>query len=149
MPSNLWRGMVFDVEKRRHLRQEVLLPLRVAHGGLTGKVLYEGVTINVAAGGVYFRTYGWRDFEVGGRVEVVIDVPTEMIGLLPFGGMTGRGTVIRVEESSGFSRLSRDGADCRPSERGVALRFDSKLRFEADLGMMLPRPVPPGEQPQA
>lgn len=140
--------MVFETEKRRHLRQEVLLPLRVANGDLTGRVLYEGVTINVAAGGVYFRTYGWRDFEVGAQVEVVIDVPAEMDGLLPFGGMKGRGAVVRVEESGRFARLSRDRQDDRPSERGVALKFDSKLRFESDLGIPLPKPDRPGERPR-
>lgn len=141
--------MVFESEKRRHQRQRVLLPLRVVNGDLTGKVLYEGVTINVAAGGVYFRTYGWRDFGVGAPVEVIIDVPAEMSGILPFGGMTGRGTVVRVEECGRFSRLSREHEDDRPSERGVAVRFDSKLRFESGIGMGVYKRSESGEQPSA
>jgi hypothetical protein len=131
--------MVFDTEKRRHPRQEVLLPLRVANGDHTGKVLYEGVTINVASGGVYFRTYGWKDFTLGGSVQVVIDVPAEMDGLLPFGGMTGQGSVVRVEEGGPFARLNRDTDEDHPRERGVALRFDSKLRYQPDAGMILHR----------
>ena len=144
-----WRRMVSETEKRRHQRQEVLLPLRVENGDLTGKVLYEGVTINVSAGGVYFRTWGWRNFEVGSRVEVVIDVPAEMNALLPFGGMTGRGMVVRVEESGRLARLNREGEDDRPSERGVALQFDSKLRFEAGLGLAARRPNAAMDQPNA
>lgn len=132
---SIWRLMVFDKEKRRHQRQDVLLPLRVANGKLTGKILYEGITINVGAGGVYFRTYGWREFEKGTPVDVVIDVPPEMFQLLPFGGMTGRGTVVRVEETGRFARLSSNSGEDRPSERGVALQFDSKLRFDASLSM--------------
>ena len=120
--------------------------MRVVNGDLTGKVLYEGVTINVAAGGVYFRTYGWRDFAVGGQVEVIIDVPAEMSGLLPFGGMTGQGSVIRVEDCGRYSRLSRENEDYRPSERGVAVRFDSKLRFETDIGMGMSKRAEPGQQ---
>ena len=138
--------MAFETEKRCHQRQEVLLPLYVANGEVTGKVLYEGVTINVGAGGVYFRTYGWRDFEVGGCVEVVIDVPAEMDGLLPFGGMTGRGTVVRVEESGRFARLSSGRGDDRPSERGVALRFDTRLKFELGVGAILQKPSLPGQR---
>jgi len=146
---NVWRLMVSETEKRRHQRQEVLLPLRVADGDLTGKVLYEGVTINVGAGGVYFRTYRWKDFGVGSPVEVVIDVPAEMNDLLPFGGMTGRGTVVRVEESGRFVRLSPEREEDRPSERGIALQFESKLRFETGLGLMINRQSTAGEQPQA
>ncbi len=122
----------------------MLLPLRVADSKLTGKVLYEGITINVGAGGVYFRTYGWREFEIGTPVNVAIDVPPEMFQLLPFGGMTGQGTVVRVEETGRFARLSRNSDEDRPSERGVALQFDSKLRFDADLSM--PMSGPPAER---
>ena len=146
--SNAWRQMVSEIEKRRHQRQEVLLPLRVANGDLTGKVLYEGVTINVGAGGVYFRTYRWRDFQAGSPVEVVIDVPAEMNGLLGFGGMMGRGVVVRVEESGRFARLSADRKDDRPSERGVALRFESKLTFEAGLDLSTRKENTAGEPPQ-
>lgn len=141
--------MVFESEMRRHQRQGVLLPLRVVNGDLTGKVLYEGVTINVAAGGVYFRTYGWRDFAVGAQVEIIINVPAEMNGLLPFGGMTGQGTVVRVEDSGRYSKLSRENEGYRPSERGVAVRFDSKLRFESDIGMGVYKKTEPGQQASA
>lgn len=134
--------MVLDTEKRKHQRQDVLLPLRVAQGDRTGKVLYEGVTINVGAGGVYFRTYGWRDLVVGTRVSVVIDVPPEMYQLLLFGGMAGYGQVVRIEESGKFARLSPDRDEGRPTERGVALRFESKLKYEVDMGMPVSEPKP-------
>jgi hypothetical protein len=133
--------MVFDTEKRKHQRQHVLLPLRVADGELTGKVLYEGVTLNVAPGGVYFRTYGWRDLKVGSPVVVSIDVPPEMFQVLPSGGMTGRGTVIRVEKSGQFARLAPEGDEDRPTERGVALRFDGKLAFESGAGALAARSI--------
>jgi hypothetical protein len=145
----VWRRMVSENEKRRHLRQDVLLPLRVANGDLTGNVLYEGVTLNVGAGGVYFRTYGWRDFKIGSRVEVVIDVPPEMNGLLPFGGMTGTGTVLRVERSGRFASLAPDTEEDRPCERGVALEFDSKLRFETGINLGVRRPNVVRDQPDA
>ena len=127
-------------EKRRHQRQGVLLPLRVSKSENTGNVLYEGVTINVGAGGVYFRTYGWREFEVGTTVHVVIDVPPEMNQLLSFGGMTGRGTVVRVEDSRRFAQLRTNRDDDRPCERGVALKFASQLKFEPHVGMPVIKP---------
>ena len=117
-------------ERRRHQRQDVLLPLRVTDKDATGKLIHQGHTINVGAGGVYFRTLGERPFRVGERVHVIIDVPPEMFQLLPFGGMTGSGEVVRVEIAS---PSKGDYADGRPTECGVALRMISRLRFDPDL----------------
>ena len=119
-------------ERRKHQRQEVLLPLRVTSADATGGLLYQGITINVGAGGVYFRTYAWRGLREGMPVNVLISVPPEMTELLPFGGMTGQGTVVRVEESGRYARLANTDSRDRPTERGVALQFLSRLKFEAD-----------------
>jgi hypothetical protein len=92
----------------------------------TGKLIYQGHTVNVGAGGVYFRTLAERRFHVGERVHVLIDVPPEMFQLLPFGGMTGAGEVVRVEEE-------HDARDDDAAGRGVALKMTSRLRFDPDL----------------
>ena len=134
-------------EKRKHQRQQVLLPLRVTAADATGNLLYQGITINVGSGGVYFRTYAWRSLCAGMPVDVVISVPPDMLQELPFGGMTGRASIVRVEESGRFARLGGAESVERPTERGVALRFESKLRFEPDVRMPFETPPEAPEPP--
>jgi hypothetical protein len=120
-------------ERRKHQRQDVLLPLRVTEGGVTGKLLYQGNTVNVSAGGVYFKTLNWQELRVGTRVHVVIDVPPELFRRLPFGGMTGTAEVVRVERGSRSpDSLNGDGASL-PGQGGVAIRMTSRLRFDPEL----------------
>ena len=119
-------------ERRRYQRQQVLLPLRVTEEEAGGKLLFQGNTVNVGAGGVYFKTLNWQDLRVGMSVHVIIDIPPEMFQLLPFGGLRGAGKVIRVERPATSTDAERDE---EPSSEhgGVAVRMMSRLRFDPDL----------------
>ena len=119
-------------ERRRHQRQQVLLPLRVTEEEAGGKLLFQGNTVNVGAGGVYFNTLNWQDLRVGMPVHVTIDVPPEMFQLLPFGGLRGAGKVIRIDpqaESNGEPTTDEPS----PEHCGIAVRMMSRLRFDPDL----------------
>ncbi|HUW57863.1 MAG TPA: PilZ domain-containing protein [Planctomycetota bacterium] len=119
-------------ERRKHQRQTVLLPLRVTEEEAGGKLLFQGNTVTVGAGGVYFRTLNWQDLPVGMPVHVTIDIPPEMFQLLPFGGLRGVGKVIRVERPTAPDGGA--GSDETSSEHGgVAVRMMSRLRFDPDL----------------
>ena len=119
-------------DRRRYQRQQVLLPLRVTEKEPTGRILFQGDTVNVGAGGVYFRTLNWHEMQVGMPVHVIIDIPPEMFQLLPFGGLRGFGEIVRIERP-----LAEDGKG-KPDGRahhpcGVALRMTTRLRFDPDL----------------
>ncbi len=106
------------VEKRGWDRRSVLLPMRVS---VDGRTLFEGATLDVSAGGVYFRMPHGEELAVGQRVWVEVSVPAEMTGG-PFGYRASRGaTVARVENDSLASRVG-----CRPRTCGVALALDSE-----------------------
>ena len=120
-------------EKRRYQRQKVLLPLRLTEQDPKGRVLYQGNTTNVGAGGVYFQTLNWQDLKVGTSVHVVIDVPPEMFQLLPFGGMRGSGEVIRMDPVESLAAEKPDQAKPSARPRGIAVRMTSRLRFDPEL----------------
>ena len=118
-------------ERRKYQRQQVALPLRVAEEDTPGKTLYQGSTVNVGAGGVYFRTPNWQDLRPGMAVHVTIDVPPDMFQLLPFGGLRGSGKVIRIEDMPAKEDRTDGGVSAAP--RGVAIRMTSRLRFDSEL----------------
>jgi hypothetical protein len=113
-------------DRRRFSRQYVMLPLRVMEKEPTGRLLFQGDTVNVGAGGLYFKTLNWQDLQVGAPVHVVIDIPPEMFQLLPFGGLRGSGEILRIE---GPTPLSASG---RPT-CGVAVRMTTRLKFDPEL----------------
>ena len=120
-----------------------MLPLRVMEKEPTGRLLFQGDTVNVGAGGVYFRTLNWHEMRVGMPVHVVIDIPPELFQLLPFGGLRGSGEIVRVESSA-----HPPDADARES-CGVALRMTTRLKFDPDLHLprfLVPSP-PEGDAP--
>jgi hypothetical protein len=98
----------------------------------TGEVLYRGSTVNVGAGGVYFKTLNWQDLPLGKCVHVVIDIPPEMFQLLPFGGLLGSGEIVRID--AGFPGEPA-GTQTDPSSEhcGVAVRMTTRLRFDPEL----------------
>lgn len=102
-----------------------MLPLRVMEKEPTGRLVFQGDTINVGAGGVYFRTLNWHDLKVGTPVHVIIDIPPEMFQLLPFGGLRGTGEILRVE--------SPETSDMGQKSAGVAVRMTTRLKFDAEL----------------
>ena len=93
-----------------------MLPLRVMEKEPTGRLVFQGDTVNVGAGGVYFRTLNWHDLRVGMPVHVTIDIPPEMFQLLPFGGLRGYGEILRIESAEAGSDVPHErhprGAPC-------------------------------------
>ena len=120
-------------ERRKHQRQQVLLPLRVTEEDARGKLLFQGNTVNVGAGGVYFKTLNWQGIPLGTTVHLIIDVPPEMFQLLPFGGLRGAGKVVRMDTWPSPDIRSTVEASLPPEDRGVAIRMISRLRFDPDL----------------
>ena len=135
--------MIPAKEKRRYQRQEVLLPLRVTEQDAKGKLLFQGNTVNVGAGGVYFQTLNWHEMRLGMRVHVIIDISPETFQLLPFGGLRGTGKVIRIETPPAKKRR---GADAETENAGVAVHMTTRLKFDPDLH--LPRFEPEDESLQ-
>jgi hypothetical protein len=107
------------------------MPLRVTHEDPAGRLLYQGNTLNVGAGGVYFRTLSWQDLHLGMTVHVTIDIPPGLLQLLPFGGLRGFGEVIRIDRPASPS-AEASGAPS-PVPHGIAIRMTSRLRFDPEL----------------
>lgn len=111
------------VEKRGHDRRSALLPMRVSRDRET---LFEGATLDVSTGGVYFRMPGGERLDVGSRVWVEVCVPAELTGG-PFGYRASRGaTVVRVENDTLAHRVGRLSREC-----GVALALDDEAAVPA------------------
>jgi len=109
------------------------MPLRVTYEDPAGRLLYEGNTLNVGAGGVYFRTVNWQDIRLGMAVHVTIDIPPGLLQLLPFGGLRGFGKVIRVDRPTSVSVAGLADGASSPLSHGVAIRMTSRLQFDPEL----------------
>ena len=136
--------MIPAKERRRHQRQEVLLPLRVTEEDAKGRLLFQGSTVNVGAGGVYFRTLNWQEVQLGMPVHVVIDISPETFQLLPFGGLRGIGKVIRIDVPT--AKEASDPLTDPVEHAGVAVHMITRLKFDPELH--LPRFEPENETPQ-
>jgi len=121
------------------------MPLRVTHEDPTGRLLYQGDTANVGAGGVYFRTLNWQEIRVGSVVHVTIDIPPGLLQLLPFGGLQGFGEVIRIDPPAAPKAEGSVPGAPSPEPYGVAIRMTSRLRFDPELH--LPRFEGPQRKP--
>jgi len=78
--------------------------------GSSANIFYDGHTINVSPGGLYFETQT-ETFEQGNLLQVELSIPPTS-GLLEFGGkIAGFAKVLRTDSSSG--------------RHGVALQFCS------------------------
>jgi len=95
-------------EKRRFKRLQITLGLSCREVGSTTDALYNGCTINVSPGGLYFETAD-AAFETGNLLKVELTIPPTP-GLLEFGG--------RI---SGFGRVLRTCS--HRGKHGVALEF--------------------------
>lgn len=106
------------VEKRGWDRRSVLLPMHVIADGCD---VFEGATLDVSAGGVYFRMPGGENLSVGQRVRIEVCVPAELTGA-PVGYRESReAVVVRVENNSLAARVG-----CRPRSCGVALALETE-----------------------
>ena len=107
------------VEKRRRERRSMFLPMRVS---TDGEMLFEGATLDVSSGGVYFRMPGGERLSVGTKLRVEMSVPAELAGgTLGYHTMKNA-TVVRVENGTLARRLG-----CHPHDCGVALVFDPEV----------------------
>ena len=95
-------------EKRRHKRLGEKYSLSCRKVGSTGNISYDGQTMNVSTGGLYFETKT-DIFEQGNLLKVELSIPPTP-GLLEFGG-----------KIAGFARVLRTDSDS--GRHGVALQF--------------------------
>jgi hypothetical protein len=95
-------------EKRRHKRLVSQYNISCREVGTTANISYEGHTINVSPGGLYFETAA-DIFRQGNLLKVELSIPPTS-GLLEFGGkIAGFAKVLRTDSASG--------------RHGVALQF--------------------------
>ena len=107
------------VEKRRRERRTVLLPMRVT---MDDRTLFEGATLDVSTGGLYFRMPSGEKLSVGTRLWVEMSVPAELSGS-PLGYHTMRqARVVRIDSATLARRVG-----CHPRECGVALAFEPEV----------------------
>lgn len=96
------------LEKRRHKRLGTKYNLSCRKVGSTSNIFYDGHTLNVSTGGLYFETTS-SAFEQGDLLKVELIIPPSS-GLLEFGGkIAGFAKVLRTDSASG--------------RHGVALEF--------------------------
>ena len=114
-------------DQRRNSRLTLCYPieLKTDEPGRFGRA--SGVTTNLAARGAYFKTFSWKEFRVGARVEISIQVPHPMHGDtdLVHLRMKTVGQVRRLEHVVGREALGEDGL----ALKGIALEFDRPLQF--------------------
>lgn len=109
------------LEKRRYERLKAAYNISCQKIGSSGNDLYEGCTVNVSTGGLYFETAD-NAFEKGELLKVELTIqPTP--GLLEFGGkIAGFAKVIRacnvtdsmVEKGPSAARYGVAVEFCRP-----------------------------------
>jgi hypothetical protein len=111
-------------EKRKFKRVEVALGLSCRKVDSPSAELYEGRTVNVSPGGIYFET-GAAVFEPGNLLRIMLSIPPTA-GLLEFGGeISALARVLRVFGPE----ASEPGCGRRCGEYGVAVEFWQKPRL--------------------
>ena len=101
-------------EKRRHKRLGARYNILCHKVGSTAHTSYDGHTINVSPGGLYFETVAGI-FEQGNLLKVELSIPPTS-GLLEFGG-----------KIAGFAKVLR--TDSASDRYGVALQFCRPLKL--------------------
>jgi len=87
-------------EKRRNKRLGAQYNISCRKVGSTAHISYDGYTINVSPGGLYFETATGM-FEQGNLLKVELSIPPTS-GLLEFGGkIAGFAKVLRTDSTSG------------------------------------------------
>lgn len=87
-------------EKRRYKRLGAKYNISCRKVGTATNIFYEGCTINVSPGGLYFET-ATAAFEQGNLLRVELSIPPTS-GLLEFGGkIAGFAKVLRTDSVSG------------------------------------------------
>ena len=87
-------------EKRRHKRLWTKYDISCRKVGSTANISYDGRTLNISTGGLYFET-ATDTFEQGNLLKVELSIPPTS-GLLEFGGkIAGFAKVLRTDSASG------------------------------------------------
>ena len=99
------------LEKRRHKRLGAKYNISCRKVGSTANISYDGYTVNVSTGGLYFET-PTETFEQGNLLQVELSIPPTS-GLLEFGGkIAGFAKVLRTDSASGSHGVALEF--CRP-----------------------------------
>jgi hypothetical protein len=105
-------------EKRKHKRLGAKYDISCRKVGSAANKSYEGCTVNVSPGGLYFETTA-NAFEQGNLLKVELAIPPTS-GLLEFGGkIAGFAKVLRTDDICD----SPMGTDLSAGRCGVALQF--------------------------
>jgi len=107
--------MMEQTEKRRHRRLGAHYNISCRKVGSAENKAYNGVTVNVSPGGIYFETTS-DTFEQGNLLKVELSIPPTS-GLLEFGG-----------KIAGFAKVLR--TDSAAGKFGVALQFCRTPKLE-------------------
>jgi len=102
------RKMMDRIEKRKHRRLGAHYSISCRKVGSTENRAYEGLTLNVSPGGLYFET-ATDTFKQGNLLKVDLSIPPTP-GLIEFGG-----------KIAGFAKVLRTDSAC--GRYGVALQF--------------------------
>ena len=105
-------------EKRRHRRLGAQYNISCRKVGSTAHTSYDGHTVNVSPGGVYFQTETETEtFMPGNLLTVELSIPPTS-GLLEFGGkIAGFAKVLRTDSASGKYGVALEF--CRPPKLSI------------------------------
>jgi hypothetical protein len=118
------RHLMSRSDKRKYKRLTIKLDLSYRKVDSTAKKSYDGCTVNVSPGGLYFETAA-DVFKLGSLLKVELSIPPKS-GLLEFGGsISGLGKVLRANTISG----SRTHTELPSVRSGVALEFCQPLKL--------------------
>ncbi len=103
-------------ERRKYKRLGAKFDLSYRQVGAATDQVYNGSTVNVGTGGLFFETQDVT-FKPGSLLEVELSIPPKR-GLLEFGGrMSGFARVLRTDI------ISDADADVISEKKGVAVQF--------------------------
>lgn len=112
------------LEKRKHKRLGARYNISCRKVGSVTDKAYDGCTVNVSCGGLYFETTA-DTFEQGNLLKVELSIPPTS-GLLEFGGkVAGFAKVLRTDNI--FD--STTDTDLSSSRYGIALQFCRPLKL--------------------
>ena len=104
-------------DNRKHIRIPLLVPVEVRTGA-DGRVVYAGVTTEIARDSLRFSTTSWDELVPGTLLEIDLHNEGVFTELLPAGRMSFRAKVIRVDRPTLLN--GRPGARAHKVPRGVA-----------------------------
>ena len=116
--------MAEAVERRRHRRLDICLPLDFHPEDINRGNIWHTVTQNVSTGGAYFETT-LDDINVGNRLSLAIGVDPQDQRFPPDGKIISVGEVVRVNNIDDQS-LSEEPALVR---YGIGVKFRKALKL--------------------